>query len=252
MRPPNWYLDALVASQKREVHLEWIRRHVPAERMAALLKTDCFEEAHGHDELLFSLPVPAGLKIGIDIDACTAHLAACRRSCASSRFASADVRCLPFATGSFDLVLSNSTLDHFERACDLAISVRELARVLKPGGLLLITLDNPQNPLYRIFRSASRWCGLAFRLGHTASRKELATMLEASGLTVLATDWLIHNPRFLSTLLFLTVRRLAPAQSDRIITASLRLFARLGTLPTRPYTAAFVALCARKPAEPQP
>ena len=27
---PNWYLDPLVAAQKRTVHLEWIGRNVPA------------------------------------------------------------------------------------------------------------------------------------------------------------------------------------------------------------------------------
>ena len=67
---PNWYLDPLAAAQKREVHLEWIRSNVPqGVRIQTVLKTDLFEEAYGGDELLFSLPFDASLKIGFDVSA---------------------------------------------------------------------------------------------------------------------------------------------------------------------------------------
>ena len=245
-RPPNWYLDPLVAQQKREVHLEWISRNVQRRSTPVLLKTDLFEEAHGEDELLFSLPFDADLKLGIDLDEVTARHAASRHRGNSSRCVAADVRRLPFRSGSIDIVLSNSTLDHFEAAEDLEISIGELARVLKPGGLLLITLDNPRNPFYLLFRAGARRYGLTFRLGHTAGQRELARLLEDAGLELLTSDLLLHNPRFVSTLLFLALRRLR--MGGRVIGALLGAFAFLGKLPTRDYTAVFVAACGRKPA----
>ncbi len=248
-RRPNWYLDPLVARQKRAVHLDWIRRNVPCPSVPVLLKTDLFEEAHGEDELLFSLPFEADLKIGIDIDPATVRLAASRPCAHAGRFVAADVRGLPFPDRSIDVVLSNSTLDHFTAARDLEASIQELARLLKPGGLLLITLDNPHNPLYLLFRAGARWCGMPFRLGRTASRRQLARLLDAAGLQLLTTDWLIHNPRFVSTLLFLALRRLCGPYGERTIGVLLRAFAASGRLPTRAYTAAFVAACARKPVE---
>lgn len=244
-RPPNWYLDPLVAQQKRQVHLEWIRRNVTRHSTKVLLKTDLFEEANGEDELLFSMPFAAELKLGIDIDETTVRRASLSRPGTCNRFVTADVRHLPFEDSSVDIVLSNSTLDHFDNAGDLEVSIRELARVLKQGGLLLITLDNPRNPLYLLFRAGARRYGLTFRLGHTADQRKLARLFESAGLEMLSTDLLLHNPRFLSTLLFLALRRLR--LGDRVIGALLSAFSFLGKLPTRGYTAVFVAACGQKP-----
>jgi SAM-dependent methyltransferase len=246
-RQPNWYLHPLVAEQKRAVHLDWIRRNVQAAKVPTVLKTDLFEEAYGEDELLFSLPFEADLRIGIDILGATVRRAASRRPCSSGTFLAADTRGLPFMDGSIDVVLSNSTLDHFGDARDIGASIREMARVLRPGGILLITLDNPQNPLYILFRAGAQ--RFSYPLGHTMSRQELARLIEDAGLELLTTDWLIHNPRFLSTLLFLAVRRISGPYGDRMISALLRAFAALDKLPTRAFTAAFVAACGRKPAQ---
>ncbi len=242
---PNWYLHPLVAEQKKAVHLEWIGRNVQATRVRVVLKTDLFEEANGEDELLFSLPFAADMRIGMDIAETTVQRAVGRRDCPAAKFVAADTRRLPFPDGSIDIVLSNSTLDHFGDRKDIGTSIGELVRVLRPGGLLLITLDNPENPLYFLFRAAAQ--RFSYTLGYTASRKELTRMMKGAGLEILTTDWLIHNPRFLSTLLFLAVSRLGGRYGDRVIAALLRAFASLGRLPTRAFTAAFVAACGRKP-----
>ena len=67
--------------------------------------------------------------------------------------ACADVRSLPFADGTFDVVVSNSTLDHFRSRKELIASMRELNRVTRPGGELVLTLDNRANPVVA-FRNA--------------------------------------------------------------------------------------------------
>ncbi len=51
----------------------------------------------------------------------------------------ADVTALPFPDGSFDRVVCVSTLEHMPG--DWGKGVRELVRVLRPGGVLLLTLD---------------------------------------------------------------------------------------------------------------
>ncbi len=248
-RPKSWYLDPLVAAQKRDLHQNLVRRWLNGAAPYSVLKTDVFEEAFGRDRILFDLFPEAGLVVGIDID--PAHVAAARRHAPPRGFSFlvSDVRRTAFRPSSFDLILSNSTLDHFKTPEELHAAIGELARLLRPGGTLIVTLDNPRNPLYRILRWMSRRRFAPFSLGCTASRRQLNAWLEASGLIVTDNDWLIHNPRLVSTALFLALRRTLGRYADPSIRALLGLFSLLGRLPTRSLTACFVAACALKPAD---
>ena len=120
-------------------------------------------------------------------------------------------------------------------------------RVVKPSGLLFITLDNPWNPLYPMLRWATRLRRAPLILGQTASLSELNAWLRELGMEVTDHDWLIHNPRLLSTLLFLGLRKILGRAGDGPVRALLGLFGLLGRLPSRPLTACFVAVRARKP-----
>lgn len=55
------------------------------------------------------------------------------------RLAACDVARLPFADGTFDVVVSSECIEHTPSP---AVSVRELARVLRPGGILVLTTPN--------------------------------------------------------------------------------------------------------------
>jgi len=240
----SWYLDPLVARQKREAHLELVTKWAtkPAGR---LVKTDLFEEANGADQLLFDLRHGCDLAIGFDSDLKIVERASLRSPDGQGIcFLGGDARALPLQTGCIDLVMSSSTLDHFQEKRDFAVALRELARVLRPGGVLILTLDNPLNPLYWPLR----WLSFAgpFRLGYTPFPGALRKQLDLAGLEVIGSASLIHNPRVVSTLLFLAIRRILGTRGDTVIRGLLRCFALLDALPTRRFTCCFYGVGARK------
>jgi SAM-dependent methyltransferase len=244
---PSWYLDPLVAKQKREVHQALVRKWLPSVACPTILKTDLFEEAFGDDHLLCDLAAAARQVIGIDIAERTVSQAKSNATFRRSAFAVGDVRQLPFKTASFDFVFSNSTLDHFDHPADLKCSVGELVRIMRPGGLLLITLDNPLNPLYHLLRAVTRGGLSPFKLGCTLSKSGLNDSLRDRGMEVLGNDWLIHNPRLVSTAMFKVLRAVLRSRADVPISTLLKWFSALERLPSRHLTACFVAACARKP-----
>jgi SAM-dependent methyltransferase len=72
------------------------------------------------------------------LDIGTALLARTRERCGSSAVAG-DACALPFASDAFDVVISSECIEH---TLDPRAAVREIHRVTRPGGLLLITVPN--------------------------------------------------------------------------------------------------------------
>jgi SAM-dependent methyltransferase len=115
---------------------------------------------------------PFGQVTGCDISPLA--LAYCRQR-GLSRLGQASVANLPFASCRFDLVTSFDVLYH-RAVGDYGATITELARVLRPGGHLLLRL-----PAYNWLR------GRHDRVIHTARRftaGELARALAAAGLEV--------------------------------------------------------------------
>ena len=241
----SWYLDPLVARQKGEIFLAWILRSTASRSPARVLKTDVFEEANGQDRILHAMFPDALLRVGIDLDQTTVRKA--KQVGGDFRCLCTDVRALPFAAESFDVVVSTSTLDHFEVAEDLPRALREIVRVIRPGGTLLVILDNPYNPLYHPLKWITRRGMAPFQLGHTLPGPRLAAELHSYGLDILGTDYLIHNPRLVSTALYLCLRRTLGRKADGLIRVLLACFEMLDRLPTRRLTGCFTAVSARKP-----
>jgi len=234
----TWYLDPVVAKQKRDVHLRLIREWMPQGAQVAL-KTDLFEEAFGKDELLTDLSRLVPTWIAIDVSARMVQRAAVRKASPRAFYVAADARSLPLRARCLDIVVSTSTLDHFGTRAEFEQAIVELVSVLRPGGHLIVTVDNPSNPLYPLLRWLSRWG--PFPLGYTPKAAELNRILERAGLQVTATKTLIHNPRILSSGLFLALRHTLRAHADRPIEWLLAMFAAMDCLPTRRFTACFLA-----------
>jgi|HubBroStandDraft_6_1064221.scaffolds.fasta_scaffold467396_2 ubiquinone/menaquinone biosynthesis C-methylase UbiE len=70
------------------------------------------------------------------------YLRLAQRSAGNIKFAQADATQLPFHDGAFDAAICSETAEHIPD--DRAV-VREIARVLKPGGLLFFTVPNLWN-----------------------------------------------------------------------------------------------------------
>jgi len=91
--------------------------------------------------------------------------------------AQADVTKLPFADGSFDVVICSEVLEHIQ---DNRTAVAELVRVLKPGGDLVVTVPRfwPERICWAISRAYHREPGGHIRI---YQKQELMDLLEAAG-----------------------------------------------------------------------
>ena len=82
---------------------------------------------------------------GIDVSAKSIEVAN-EKKLSNSSFAIYDGTNIPFDNGSFDIVFVAGVLHHVEFGLHQAI-LKEMIRVLKPGGRLLMYEHNPLNPL---------------------------------------------------------------------------------------------------------
>jgi len=142
-------IDDEIGRYKSQVLLEILRKWISNFDNRRILKTDLREEAYGKDEVLFSLSkYGRNMHIfGIDIAQETVRDAENRQAKSSLRqqYITADVRSLPFKADYFDIIVSTSTLDHFNSKNELVRSLMELKRVLIPGGIFILIINNRLN-----------------------------------------------------------------------------------------------------------
>ncbi len=216
-----------------------------------LLKTDLFDEAVSQGLYPFLAEHGRGV-YGIDLAAESADAA--KKQYPELEAACADVRKLPFSDHCFDLIVSNSTLDHFQSTNDIDVGFRELFRGLGQGGELLISLDNLQNPIVGLrnllpYRLLNKLNLVPYFVGKTHGRRGFAAALEKAGFQVLETKAIMHCPRVLAVAVAGILQRRASEKSQRRFLAFLQKFEFLARLPTRFFSGHFIAVRARKPAE---
>jgi len=162
-----------------------------------------------------------------------------------------DVRNLAFRANSFSLVFSNSTLDHFDDRKDLIMGLREVFRVLKPGGLLIITLDNPSNPVIYLrnlfpYRFMKFFGIIPYYMGVTLCRSELIKVLESNGFEVSESTAIGHIPRIFLIWIGHILQWTGSGRLNSLLLRFLRGIEYLEKLPTRFLTGYFVAVRAVK------
>ena len=156
-----------------------------------------------------------------------------------------DVRRLPFRADSFEVVVSNSTLDHFASHAGIADALREIERVLTADGYLVVTLDNPAHPLVRVRNALApllqRIGIVPYALGATHGRRGLHATLAACGFEPVEMTAVHHFPRVVLVALERLVGRRAASGTLRVACSA----EALGRWPTRWWTGQYVAALAR-------
>ncbi len=104
-----------------------------------------------------------------------------------------DIQAIPHADATFDTVISCETIEHVPRP---RVAIRELARVLKPGGRLLVTTPNYLGP-FGLYRGYLRLMGRRFTeegqpINNFLLLPRTRSWLTESGLSVRVVDAVGH------------------------------------------------------------
>ena len=230
-----WRLQADLATE------ELLERWLPPGDLGRVLKTDLYDESCT-DGLVPALALRAGAVIGIDVSCVVAQAA---RMPAPACAVAADVRRLPFRAGSFDVIVSNSTLDHFAQHADIERGLAELERVLAADGILIVTLDNPGHPLVRLRNALApllqRLGVVPYAVGATHGARGLRTALEDSGFALVELTAVHHFPR----VALVAIERLLGSRGGAAVLRLAHRGEALGRWPTRFLTGQYVAALAR-------
>jgi SAM-dependent methyltransferase len=137
----------------------------------------------GFDSMLDPLEELHGVDVSPEI------VAAAAERVPRVRFEVADGTRLPFADDTYDLTFTVCTLHHVEPAHRVAF-VRELARVTRAGGLVVVFEHNPLNPLTRLVVRRVPFDEGVVLVG----RRSLRGLARAAGLTVEETRYVLFFP----------------------------------------------------------
>jgi SAM-dependent methyltransferase len=239
-----------VAAYYRDEHLALMRDWIGDFHAKKILKTDLYEEAIGDYGFLFSSPEDGVHFFGMDISPKIASRAK-KRSAALSHISFpqavvSDVRSCSFKDSVFDAAISNSTLDHLSFQ-DAGIALAELRRIIKSGGVLILTLDNRHNPFFLMGYLAQKFLGVGrFYLDRCYTLAEAKHLAEESGFVVEATMPLVHIYPPLTRIFFILEKMRLPC-ARRLIRSLIRFLSRLGSRQTRFLTSWFIAIKLRNP-----
>jgi ubiquinone/menaquinone biosynthesis C-methylase UbiE len=247
------YANEILAEHKRNTYLRLLSKWANVTNSPMILKTDLFAEAFGPEQFLFELTTPNGI-VGIDVSreiVMQAKGQARHHNVDSSKYLCCDVKHLPFCDNSFDLIISDSTLDHFPSESDIVTSIKELGRVLQPGGIFILTIDNKSNLTYPPFIFFRLWMKLKiapYYIGRTLSRTRLRKALNESGLDITESTTILHYPHPDGLIRWLerSIRKLGRGRFDNAVRKGLALLERLEGKRSKYLTGRYIALKAVK------
>lgn len=193
---------------KRNEMLRLVKRWGKHNQGGAILKTDLYEEALEPDALLLDLAKRNRKAWGVDVSSRLARMAKqkARQRRAHLNLCVADVRRLAFKDNKFSLIISISTLDHFP---EIDVALKELYRVLKPKGVIILTLHNTANfPVYLMYRFLRlfRKHPLGYAEG-TYSLSKAKQLMTSVGFSLEDSTAIIHVPPLLPTIMNEIYRR---------------------------------------------
>jgi SAM-dependent methyltransferase len=196
---------------------------LPKLRDAVVLKTDLWDEAKNTEILRWAADQgarPVGIDVSIDVVREAQRVLAAHRPA----FVVGDVRAIPLADGAVDAVYSMGTIEHFE---EYELAIREMFRVLRPGGVAIVGVPNKLDPFLRplLVHVLNAWGLYGYGMEKSFTPGTLARLLEAAGFRVTARTGILFIPGWLRMLeLWLHARR---SRLARLTHGPIRLFAAL-------------------------
>jgi SAM-dependent methyltransferase len=139
-------------------------------------------------------------------------------------FVVGDVRAIPFREGSVDAVYSMGTIEHF---VEYAQAVREIYRIVAPGGIAIVGVPNKLDPFLRpLLVHLLNLVGLyGYGMEKSFTPGALQRLLESAGFRVTARTGILFIPGWLRMLdLWLHTRR---SRLTWVAALPVRLFAWL-------------------------
>jgi len=148
----------------------------------------------GDGLLTATLATHGARAVGIDVDRSALHAAVARMDttrAGSAHFVEGRIECLPFPDDAFDVVTAVTVLC---LVSDRATAAREAARVLRPGGRLIVG-DLGRWNTWAARRRIKGWFGSRlWRSAHFSTAAEFSRLIERAGLTVEAVRGSVYYP----------------------------------------------------------
>lgn len=168
----------------RQCEIALFQRAVGDLRGKRVLKLDLWNEAI-NTRILNWVAASGAKTFGLDLSHIVARRASenARREGAPLNLVRADIRDVPFADDSFDVVYTMGTIEHID---EYAQAIREIHRVLKPGGTAIIGVPNKWDIFLRpllvaVLEAMDKY---PYAPEKSFSERELREVVEAAGLKV--------------------------------------------------------------------
>lgn len=214
------------------------------ERPGAVL--DC---GMGPGRLLAELERRGWSVSGVDLSPEMVALARARIPQCADRLVQGSAESLPFSSRSFDGVVATGVFEYVE---DLPKAIGEVARVLRPGGVFVVSMPNTRAPAvfwrHRVMYAAVRRVKARLPVGQRVplprpglvSLRALERLLDDAGLRVQGLEYMILAPTAL--------RRIAPSLAAKAADRLQRLGSRSGAILSAQYVLAARRECGSEPA----
>jgi SAM-dependent methyltransferase len=162
-----------------------------------ILKTDLWDEAR-NTRILWWAAAQGARVHGVDISLPTVR-AARAQAPGAGQCVVADCRQVPYADNTFDAIYSMGTIEHFD---DSDAAVREMARVLKPGGRAIVGVPNRLDPFLRpVMVNALNLVGLyGYGFEKSYTRRGLRELMTACGFRVVRETAILFIPGWIRML----------------------------------------------------
>lgn len=244
----NRIFEKNIAVYYKSEHVKLIKKWAGELKGKKILKTDLYEEAFKEGDFLFWIFRQNAKMFGMDISYKIARRATVHaeglnivfKNCITS-----DIRSCAFKDESFDLIISNSTIDNLITE-EASPAIIELRRILKPDGIIILTLDNANNPLYSLGYLIEKYLKTnKYYQAQCYSVKKAKQLVEQNNFTIQDITAIVHIPTPFNKIALL-LSRIFGKNADKLIRNFVTVFSKMGNKRTKFFTGWFIALKLKK------